>query len=326
MAIKPAKGNYLTLEDVRVTYDKKTDTIHLTSKDKDIPKSRGGFHIALNSGRTAENILREMLDNADMLSERVSEKIPSFISYDKANLDLSWNQFPLGVGSAGNEIVWDVKSAPHMLLTGRAGMGKSIVEYGLINHCIKNSDKWRFLGIDISGVTLSGYEKENSTVMGIGNTLEEGLQVLRYVHNEIFNNRRAENCNIETEPALLVMIDDAALIFGQTGIKTDVEKEKDALRGEAQVLLSEMIQCAGAVNVHFVICSQRPDSSIIYGQLKNNLTARFAVGNVDQLLSYMVFGHDKAMSKKRNPGRGYFQTFAEGQEIQVYFIPKNQIV
>lgn len=119
MAKKPAKGNYLTLEDVRITYDKKTDSVHLTSKDKDLPE--GGFHLTLNKGREAEQALRSLLIDAGMAQPKAEDTIPKKLEF---NIAEQMPQVFLGKDSMGKAILTDPTASP-LHIIGGVGRGKT---------------------------------------------------------------------------------------------------------------------------------------------------------------------------------------------------------
>ena len=142
MAKKPFKGDYLTFQ-VRASYDENTDSIHLTSKDKDLLKE-SGFDLVLNGGwdaEEAEMTLRRLLEKRGLLTERRFKSIPSRISYDNSNQG-AWDKFPLGVYSNGEEAVWDSSHSPSLLMLGAIGSGKSVLQRNILSHCIRHSDKW----------------------------------------------------------------------------------------------------------------------------------------------------------------------------------------
>lgn len=56
---------YITLEDVRVSYKKKDDSIHLTSSDPDVAVD--GFHMFLTKGTHSEVVLRKLLEDAGII-------------------------------------------------------------------------------------------------------------------------------------------------------------------------------------------------------------------------------------------------------------------
>jgi hypothetical protein len=89
MVSKPERGRYLTLEDVRVSYKHKDDTIHLTSADPDIPN--GSFYITLNRDTSTEEALRELLiehgyiKENDVVSKLEETQLDSIYSYRPRN-------------------------------------------------------------------------------------------------------------------------------------------------------------------------------------------------------------------------------------------------
>lgn len=60
MADLAAKGTYVKLN-VNVWYDKKQDSIHLTSQDKDLPPN--GMHMTAKKGTQSDTNLRTLLDD-----------------------------------------------------------------------------------------------------------------------------------------------------------------------------------------------------------------------------------------------------------------------
>lgn len=68
MVQKPERGKYLTIENVRVSYNHKNDTIHLTSSDPDLPN--GSFFITLNRETTTESSLRSLLKEHNLIKNK----------------------------------------------------------------------------------------------------------------------------------------------------------------------------------------------------------------------------------------------------------------
>lgn len=79
MVQKPERGKYLTVENVRVSYNHKNDTIHLTSTDPDLPN--GSFFITLNKETQTESSLRSLLTEHNLIKTGNS-KPDSLLSSD----------------------------------------------------------------------------------------------------------------------------------------------------------------------------------------------------------------------------------------------------
>lgn len=112
MVQKPEKGRYLQLEDVRVSYKAKEDTIHLTSSDSDIPN--GSFFMTLKKDTPTEQALRALLEKEGLIR---SDKYKKTITYDIVP-----------------SIVMDMlNNKPQFIdVAGRPGSGKTIASFKIV--------------------------------------------------------------------------------------------------------------------------------------------------------------------------------------------------
>lgn len=257
--------------------------------------------------------------------------IPERANYNGSEKS-DWDKIPLGVGTNG-EVVWDVSVAPHALVTGSTGAGKSVLQRNLIFHCIQHPDKWRFLGIDVKMVELTPYLKYEPVVMGVATNVEDGVEIIRYANEEMQNRYKmmtekgVNNFRNLSDPphALMVMIDESYAFLAVTGNKTDDGKAKDALKGEASAAIGDIARLGRAAGVHLVMATQRPDATVIYGELKQNLSARIAAGRADTIASQMTLDNDQATRLPPIKGRGYFQQHGAGEQFQGYFAEQDWI-
>lgn len=332
MVKKPFRGNYLEMK-VRVSYDKKTDTVHLTSKDKDLDAPRG-FHLALNGGRDAEYILRSLLEKQGLIPKEKSKTLPEHALLEESPGDGAWNEFPIGIGANDKEIIWDPTRSPHMLIAGSTGGGKSVIQRNLIFHCIQHSDKWGFLGIDLKRVELSPYVKYEPPVLGIATNLEDAYEAVKFAHEEMFS-RYAEMDetavnnfrDLENAPkALMLMIEEGYILLALTGNQLPEEKAKDELRNEMKSKILEISRLGRAAGIHLVFSTQRPSADILSGEFRKNLSTRVAAGRMDSVQSAMTLDNDKATKiNGAVRGRGYFQEYGQGEEFQGYFASQDWI-
>ena len=333
MAKKPFRGNYLTLENVRISYDTKTDTVHLTSKDKDIPKGKG-FHLTLADGRDAEYTLRGMLENAGLIPEDQFKTMPTMLPLDESVKESVWDEFVLGVGARAKEIVWNPTQSPNILLTGATGGGKSVIQRNLIFHCIQHSDRWRFLGIDLKRVELSPYIKYDPAVMGIAKNLEDAVEIIRYVNEEMMSRYdQMENLGVnnfkdlpDMPYAIMVMIDESYMLLAPSDFQTDEAKAQDMLRKEARQRIADIVRLGRAAGIHLVLSTQRPDPSFLTPALRENFTTRIVAGRVSTEHSRAALENDNASRINSSiRGRSYIQEFGVGKEFQSYFAPQDWI-
>lgn len=331
MAKKPFRGNYLTLENVRISYDAKTDTVHLTSKDKDIPKGKG-FHLTLADGRDAEYTLRGMLENAGLIPAERFRSIPEMAPYDDSPSHFKWNQFPLGLHADETEAIWDPTVESNLFVLGPTGSGKSVTERNLIFHCLLNPEKWLVYGVDMTQVELSPYAKKyGDVVKEIAYDLPEALDLIRYLHGEINSRYQAmeeEGVNnyrdLEIVPKGIMAVLSGADLFLDyeyyAASSTKNPKVKETLE-EIYHLLGDILRLGRAAGVHTVITAQMMNERI-FGKILYSFQARLLAGRVTLKCSE-DFLDSNAGSRLNGTirGRGYFQIGGTGADFQAYFAP-----
>ena len=244
-----------------------------------------------------------------------------------------WNEIPIGEGANG-VVTWDVTKAPHMLVCGPTGTGKSVLQRNIFFHLVQHSDRWSFIGVDPKRVELKPYAKYTDTVLGIGTNLEDGVELVRFADN-LMNERyeMMENLGVNnfvdlpdpSDKAILVMVDETFMFLSPSGVKSDEGKEMDALKAEAAVLLGNIARLGRASGVHLLLATQRPDATVIKGELKNNLDARIACGRMDQTPSMMVLDSIGATLLPPIKGRGVVRQNSEEEQFQGYFAEQSWI-
>lgn len=258
--------------------------------------------------------------------------LPTMAKYGGSEKE-KWNMVPLGIGPDG-PIYWDMAQYPHMLVCGTTGGGKSVMQRTVIFHCIQHSDEMRFLGVDLKRVELSAYKKYSDVILGIAVTLEDGVEVMRFGKEEMMNRyTEMEEMGVDhfsklpnPPKVLVIMVDEAYMFMAPENVATDEGKARNELHGEATTIIGEIARLGRAAGIHLLLATQRPDAKVIYGEIKQNLSARYAAGRMNSTASTMVLDSDSAT---RTPGdikgRAILSLNGEESILQGYFAEQSWI-
>ena len=204
----------------------------------------------------------------------------------------------LGKDVGGKPIILDLAKAPHLLIAGATGSGKSVCMNAIIMSVLFrfSPDDLRLIMVDPKVVEMEMYSSLPHLITPVVNDPHKVPIALRWVVNEMekryrilakakvknlsgYNSRtigpepifdKDGNRIPEKMPILLVIIDELADIM-MTDSKAEVETS-----------IARIAQKGRAAGVHIVIATQRPSTNIITGVIKANLPTRiaFRVGSI----------------------------------------------
>ena len=216
---------------------------------------------------------------------------------------------PIGYGRAGM-VVLDLATAPHLLVGGTPGFGKS----GFLHQAAANMLHHGVLlyVIDLKRLEFA-YLKDHARVV---TTEPQGVELLQALCAEM--ERRLEYLeragvvkiqDLETPemPYICVVIDELA------------ELQSDAFF-EA---LNRLLRLCRAVGISIVCATQRPSVKVLDGDSRAMFSARLCYQVADELNSRMVLGetHPQAAYLPAIPGRGCYRFGNACQEVQTMFLP-----
>ncbi len=204
----------------------------------------------------------------------------------------------LGKDVGGKPIILDLIKAPHLLIAGATGSGKSVCMNTLIMSLLFkfSPEDLRLIIVDPKVVEMEIYSTLPHLITPVVNDPHKVPIALRWIVNEmekryrILAKARVKNLSEynrrpvtpepvfdkdgkpipEKLPILLVIIDELADIM-MTDSKSEVETS-----------IARIAQKGRAAGVHIVIATQRPSTNIITGIIKANLPTRiaFRVGSI----------------------------------------------
>jgi S-DNA-T family DNA segregation ATPase FtsK/SpoIIIE len=202
----------------------------------------------------------------------------------------------LGKDVAGNPMVVDMASMPHLLIAGRTGTGKSVCLNSIIVSMLmtRRPDEVRMLMIDPKMVELTPYKslphlmhpvvtdmkKAEAILAWAVEKMEERYALLAKVgvrhltqynalgREELLKRMKPESeeeaAAIPTTMPFIVMIADEIADMMMTAGK------------EIEAHIIRLAQKSRAVGIHLILATQKPTVDVITGLIKSNLPARIA--------------------------------------------------
>lgn len=182
-----------------------------------------------------------------------------------------------GEKSTGEPFFFDLNKCPHLLVAGATGMGKSVCINTLIATLLlrMNPDEIKFLMIDPKQVEFSAYEKLPHLIRPVVKGTEGGIESLRWSIEEMErrykiltdkNVKKLHDIPIKDRPfpLLIIVVDELADLILTAG------KEIDEM-------ISRLAGKARAAGMHLILATQRPDSKILSGLIRDNILGRIAL-------------------------------------------------
>ncbi|MFC1467771.1 DNA translocase FtsK [Verrucomicrobiota bacterium] len=187
----------------------------------------------------------------------------------------------LGMDITGQIIVTDLAKAPHMLIAGATGSGKSVCMSNLILSMLYkfSPDELELVLVDPKHVEFSLYKKIPHLIHPVVTDSGQVVAVLHWVVKEMENrykllaekharnisgyNEKAEAEGFQKLPYLVVVIDELADLMMTA-------------RGDVEGCLARIAQLSRAVGIHTIIATQRPSVNVITGTIKANYPTRVA--------------------------------------------------
>jgi len=222
-------------------------------------------------------------------------------AYKTADSPLS---LALGRDVSGQAAVIDLRQAPHLLIAGATGSGKSVcMNAVLINLLYRNSPaNLRLLLIDPKRVEFVEYGGLPHLLAPVITETDKTISALRWAVAEmerryqLLSAHNARNLEVYNEkkpaseaslPYIVVVVDELADLMSQAA-------------NEVEGSIVRIAQMARAVGIHLIIATQRPSVDVITGLIKANITTRIAfavASNADSRTILDQAGAEKLMGK-----------------------------
>lgn len=195
----------------------------------------------------------------------------------------------MGLDIQGKPIITDLAKAPHLLIAGATGSGKSVCMSTLILSMLYKfkPDELELVLIDPKRVEFGLFREVPHLIHSVVADAKPAVQVLKWVVAEMERryevlsekqvrniagyNQKAEAEGFKKMPYTVVIIDELADLMITS-------------KGEAEGALARIAQLSRAVGIHTIVATQRPSVNVITGVIKANFPTRIAFqvsSNVD---------------------------------------------
>lgn len=214
-----------------------------------------------------------------------------------------------------NNINIDISKAPHILIAGATGTGKSCLINDIITSLINkySEEELQLILFDVKKVEFLQYNNCNNLAIPVVSEIQETIIILNkickimdnrynYLAQEGFKNIQDYNNNSDKEHMnyYLLVIDEFSDLIMQV---PEIEK-----------LIIRIAQLGRACGIHLLIATQRPSREVITGLIKANIPTRIAL-SVNNYYDSKIILDEKGAEKLT--GRGDFLLkYADGSIIR----------
>ncbi len=237
----------------------------------------------------------------------------------------------LGVDIAGRQVFCDLAKAPHALIAGATGSGKSVCISNLILSLVYRyrPDELELVLIDPKIVEFAIYRDLPHLIHPVVTEPKQACQALKWLVREMENryailaeksvrNLAGYNAKAAAEgfpklPFIVLIIDELAdlMMTAQADVETPIAR---------------LAQMSRAVGIHTVLATQRPSVNVITGIIKANYPTRMAFQVSSQIDSRTILDGKGAESLQ---GRGDMLYSPPGlgrlQRLQAPYVDDNEI-
>ena len=261
--------------------------------------------IEIENDRVNMVTIREIIDSA---------------AFRKAESKIS---FAVGKDIAGNAIVGDLKSMPHLLIAGSTGSGKSVCINSIITSILYKArpDEVKLVLIDPKVVELANYNGIPHLLIPVVTEPSKAAAALNWAvaemderyrkfaaekaralssYNRIVRERGEEDLVM---PQVVIIIDELADLMM-------------AAPSQVEESICRLAQKARAAGMHLIVATQRPSVDVITGVIKANIPSRIAFAVSSQFDSRTILdmqGAEKLVGK----GDMLYHPLGSGKPVRV---------
>lgn len=198
----------------------------------------------------------------------------------------------IGKDTENNPLYLDLSTAPHLLIAGTTGSGKSVLLNGILSSLLFNysPNDLQLLLIDPKQVEMVKYRGIPHLVKDVITDIDEAEKVLS-IACRVMDDRYKELSRqglksiVGTQyPRIAIVIDELSDLMMKSGGEGS-ELERSIIR---------IAQLGRAAGIHLIIATQRPTKQVLTGMIRANITCKIALQVSSIRESVVILDHKGA--------------------------------
>ena len=224
---------------------------------------------------------------------RVSDTVRARTSLASPAFSASRALLPVILGRAidGEDVIFDLARAPHLLVAGATGSGKSVCLNNIIISLLYRfrPDELKLILVDPKIVEMSGYNALPHLLVPVITEVPLVVLALKWVIDEMQRRyrmlaktglRNLESFNARPHADVPILDDDGHPLPDRLPfIVVIIDELADIMlteKTEVENALARIAQLSRAVGIHCIVATQRPSVNVITGIIKANFPTRIA--------------------------------------------------
>lgn len=251
------------------------------------------------------------------------KSIPNPVTADRD----SW-RIPFGVDESGEVVEWSLRAAPHALVVGGTGTGKTVTLRSIITDACARG--FTVFCVDPKRIELTGL-RDWPGVRAVASSTEEMIALVAMLADEMDARYAAIEAGEVTEADLapvLLVLDEAREFIDRANAHWKANKRGAGSEHPVIERWRSMARLGRSGRVHLAVGIQRPDAKVFGGEARDNYAFRVALGAMSQEGARMVFGRADVGRDIPAGTRGR-ATVGRGEdvtEVQTYYTPNPRAV
>ncbi len=243
----------------------------------------------------------------------------------------------LGRNVSGKSLYMNLAKAPHVLIAGTTGSGKSVMIHNLITSLLYRNgpDDLKLILVDPKRVELTLYNKIPHLLTPVITDAKKAILALKWAAKEMEKRYNILEANsVRDITSYHENVYDVAVKAGDEGIEAMpyivivIDELADIMQAYPRELESAIVrlaQMSRAVGIHLVLSTQRPEVNVITGLIKANVPTRLAFRVPTQIDSRTIL--DSSGAEKLLGSGDMLYSSGEGSPVRLQssFIPETEV-